>query len=111
MNLSDRPASVCLVERGSNPSTDYYIRSRVESLDVPLVDEPESGSLVVIVRYLDSAWRRRIEKKRDKLAGVAYFMDDDLLDIGAISVPPLPYAARMMWLAWRHKDWLKKIGG
>jgi len=110
VNLSDRPASVCLVERGSNPSTDYYIRSRIEALDVPLVDEPESGSLVVIVRYLDSAWRKRIEKKRHELAGVAYFMDDDLLDVGAVSVPPLPYAARMLWLAWRHKDWLKKIG-
>jgi len=77
---------------------------------VPLVDEPEAGSLVVIVRYLDSAWKKRIEKKRAKLAGVAYFMDDDLLDIGSITTPPLPYAARMMWLAWRHKDWLKKIG-
>jgi hypothetical protein len=110
VNLSDRPASVCVVDRGRNPSTDYYIRSRIEALDVPLVDEPEAGSLVVIVRYLDSAWRKRIEKKRDKLAGVAYFMDDDLLDVGAVSVPPLPYAARMLWLAWRHKDWLKKIG-
>ena len=110
MNLSDRPASVCLVERGRNPSTDYYVRSRVEALGVPVVDEPEDGSLVVIVRYLDSAWRKRIEKKRAKLAGVAYFMDDDLLDIGAITAPPLPYAARMMWLAWRHRGWLKKIG-
>jgi len=110
LNLSDRPASVCVVERGRNPSTDYYVRSRVEALGVPLVKEPEAGSLVVIVRYLDSGWKKRIEKKRDKLAGVAYFMDDDLLDIGAITAPPLPYAARMMWLAWRHKDWLKKMG-
>jgi hypothetical protein len=110
LNLADRPASVCVVERGRNPSTDYYVRSRVEALGVPLVDEPEEGSLVVIVRYLDSTWRKRIEKKRARLAGVAYFMDDDLLDIGAITVPPLPYGARMMWLAWRHKDWLKKIG-
>lgn len=110
VNLSDRPASVCVVERGRNPSTDYYVKSRVEALGVPLVDEPQPGCLVVIVRYLDNAWRKRIEEKRARLAGVAYFMDDDLLDIGAITAPPLPYAARMMWLAWRHKDWLKKIG-
>jgi len=110
LNLSDRPASVCVVERGHNPSTDYYVRSRVEALGVPIVDEPQAGSLVVIVRYLDSGWKKRIEEKRDKLAGVAYFMDDDLFDIGAITTPPLPYAARMMWLAWRHKDWLKKMG-
>jgi len=99
-----------VVERGHNPSTDYYVRSRVEALGVPIVDEPQAGSLVVIVRYLDSGWKKRIEEKRDKLAGVAYFMDDDLFDIGAITTPPLPYAARMMWLAWRHKDWLKKMG-
>jgi len=109
LNLSDRPASVCVVERGHNPSTDYYVRSRVEALGVPIVDEPQAGSLVVIVRYLDSGWKKRIEEKRDKLAGVAYFMDDDLFDIGAITTPSLPYAARMMWLAWRHKDWLKKM--
>jgi glycosyltransferase involved in cell wall biosynthesis len=110
LNLSDRPASVCVVEQGRNPSSDYYVRSRIEALGVPQVDEPEDGSLVVIVRYLDSAWKKRIEKKRARLAGVAYFMDDDLFDIGAITTPPLPYAARMMWLAWRHKDWLKKMG-
>jgi hypothetical protein len=104
------PASVCVVERGRNPSSDYYLHARVKALGVPVVQQPEPGSLVVIVRYLDSLWRRRIEAVRESLAGVAYFMDDDLLDLGALSRPPLQYAARMFWLAWRHQSWLREIG-
>lgn len=104
------PASVCVIERGRNPSTDYYVAPRVAKLGVPLVPSPQAGSLVVIVRYLDSGARRRIEALRRELAGIAYFMDDDLLDLAAIRRAPLPYSARMAWLACRHRGWLKRIG-
>jgi hypothetical protein len=108
--LADQPRSVCIIERGRNPSSDYYIRPRVAALGVPDVDLPEAGSLVVIVRYLDSATRARIQALRHKLAGLAYFMDDDLLDLRAVGRTPLRYAARMAWLAWRHRLWLQAMG-
>jgi hypothetical protein len=108
--LANPPRSVCVVERGRNPSSDYYVRARTAALGVPDVRVPEAGSLVVIVRYLDSLWRARIEAMRHRLAGIVYFMDDDLLDLAALRRPPLRYAARMFWLAWRHRAWLESVG-
>jgi glycosyltransferase involved in cell wall biosynthesis len=108
--LANAPRSVCIVERGANPSSDYYVRARLAALGVPSVALPEDGTLVVIVRYLDSAWRERIEAIRNRLAGIVYFMDDDLLDLGAVRRAPLRYAARMAWLAWRHRSWLQRVG-
>ncbi|OGA74799.1 MAG: hypothetical protein A3G81_16740 [Betaproteobacteria bacterium RIFCSPLOWO2_12_FULL_65_14] len=108
--LANPPRSVCIIERGRNPSSDYYVRARLAALGVPSVSVPEEGTLVVIVRYLDSRWRARIEAARGRLAGIVYFMDDDLLDLAALSSPPLPYAARMFWLAWRHRAWLERVG-
>lgn len=106
----DRPASVCVIERGRNPSTDYYILPRLDRIGAPIQALPGAGGLVVIVRYLDSKWRDRIESMREQLAGIVYFMDDDLLDLAAIGHAPLPYSARMAWLAWRHRPWLRRVG-
>lgn len=80
-----------LLERGANPSSDYYVRPHIADdrqpietrdaiQDAPHADDLRPGTRVVVVRYLSSAWAQALHAARGHLAGVAYFMDDDLLD-------------------------------
>ena len=82
---------VLVLELGSNPSTDYYLRPRLRDLEVPHwvadlradpVDHPAFGCkalTVIFCRYASSAWLRRLDAERSRLGRVALFMDDDLL--------------------------------
>jgi hypothetical protein len=83
--------AVLVLQRGPNPSTDYYLRPRLErervpwavcDLDAdpaaqPLLAESQS-LLVVICRYVSGRWLDALEEARPRLARVALFMDDDL---------------------------------
>ena len=66
------------------------------------------GDYVVIVRYLTPAWRNAIEAARDRLAGVAYFMDDDLWDRAAWAGLPPEYQRRLDERALRHRPWVER---
>lgn len=90
----------------ANPSTDYYIRPRAEASGVPVMyrdidaDEPMSsdlatGTRVVIVRYLSARWAEALRARQRDLAGVVYFMDDDLLDSRAWIGLPKPYRKKL----------------
>ncbi|CAM4091765.1 Glycosyltransferase involved in cell wall biosynthesis [Bordetella tumulicola] len=79
-----------VLQQNNNPSTDYYIRSRLEETGLPVSykdldqDTPHFGDLapgtgVVIVRYLNARWVAALRTHRSQLSYVAYFMDDDLL--------------------------------
>jgi hypothetical protein len=70
----------------------------------PLAD----GDLVVIVRYLKAGWRQAIESGRARLAGVAYFMDDDLWDASTWRGLPRDYRQRLRSRALRHGPWLDR---
>ncbi|MDQ7990020.1 MAG: hypothetical protein REI09_10360 [Candidatus Dactylopiibacterium sp.] len=86
------PATRWLVlEQGSNPSTDYYIRPQIEASGLPACfrhidrDMPQEqdlapGTRVVIVRYLTPAWAEALRRRHAELAEVIYFMDDELLE-------------------------------
>jgi hypothetical protein len=51
--------------------------------DRPSVDDLQDGTLVIIVRYLSRPWAEALNANAARLAGVVYFMDDDLLDPSA----------------------------
>lgn len=79
-----------VLQQSDNPSTDYYIRPRLQESGLPVSyknidkDLPHFGDLapgtgVVIVRYLNSRWVSALRTHRSQLSQVAYFMDDDLL--------------------------------
>lgn len=101
------PAERWLVlQLGDNPSTYYYVRPRgreagvpVEyrhiDADAPTAEDLRPGTLVVIVRYLSARWAEALTRHRDGLAGVVYFMDDELLDPSAWKGLPAPYRKKL----------------
>ena len=76
--------------------------------NVPLDDiEPAlDGAFVVFVRYVTQPWRKLIEQHRSKLAGLAYFFDDDIPDIKAGAGLPLKYRFKLYRYGARHFKWL-----
>ena len=103
-----RPVDGILVlQRGENPSTDYYLRWRLAAQEVPtevldLDQDPAASRLlgpgggqalmVVFCRYASPAWLGALEGAKGRLARVALFMDDDLPEM--MRSPEIPAAAR-----------------
>ncbi len=98
---------ILVLQRGENASTDYYLRSRLAACGLPaeiadLTDDPgASGMLgaggagalmVVLCRYAAPAWLDALERMRDRLVRVAFFMDDDLPAM--LRAREIPSAAR-----------------
>ena len=98
---------ILVLQRGENASTDYYLRPRLESADLPaeiadLTDEPGRSALlaphgpqaltVVFCRYASPAWLEALEAARERLARVVFFMDDDLPEM--MRAGEIPSAAR-----------------
>ncbi|KPK56381.1 MAG: hypothetical protein AMS22_01350 [Thiotrichales bacterium SG8_50] len=115
-----KPDSVLVIENRRMPSTDYFVRHHVARFGVPVrvVDGTEppvdtdvltAGSLVVFVRYIEPRWARVVAAVRDQLAGVVLFMDDDLLDWGALSGLPMRYRYKIWRLTLRRKKWLRAM--
>lgn len=95
-----------VLQQGPNPSTDYYIRPRAEASgcpvayrhidqDAPAADDLLPGTRVVIVRYLTPAWAQALRQHQAALAGIVYFMDDELLDPQAWKGLPAPYRQKL----------------
>ncbi len=119
-SAADRPqvARVRVLEQGRTPSGDYLLRPWLaanaligETLDTrepPRAGQIAAGDLVVIARYLPPAWFKVLEAQREQLAGIVYFMDDDLLDPAVLHDLPKAYSQKIQQLATAHRDWLKK---
>jgi hypothetical protein len=83
---------------GPNPTFDYYIRPRLGDIPNVVVDlsrpfeerfQLEPGDYVLICRYLDRNWSRRIAAAHN-LAGTGLFFDDDYVAfLGDRSIPLL----------------------
>lgn len=100
---------VVVLERGRNPSTDYYLRPRLDAtpavettyVDVSLAPPqcPPSlltdGTAVIVCRYLTPAWADLLHGARRRLSAVAYFMDDDLPRVAADRTLPARYRRRV----------------
>jgi hypothetical protein len=99
--------AVLVLQRGENPSTDYYLRPRLAGASTPVVfadidsppgrcgllDPGDAQSLfVVICRYITPHWLDALEAMSERLARVAFFMDDDLPEM--MRDPALAAAAR-----------------
>jgi|WetSurMetagenome_2_1015567.scaffolds.fasta_scaffold148431_2 hypothetical protein len=98
---------ILVLHRGENPSTDYYLRPRLASAGAPaciadlgsspndcplLRPDGPTALLVVVCRYASPAWLAALEGARERLARVAFFMDDDLPAM--MRDPEVPQAAR-----------------
>jgi hypothetical protein len=108
---------VVLQEGLASPSTEYLLRPWLERLGLPQVlvdvrqgvvpDMPRHGDLVVVSRYLTPAWRRALVARRASLAGLVYFMDDDLFDPSALRGLGTSYARKLKTLALDQRPWLE----
>lgn len=103
---------VLVLEHGRLPTTDIYLRPRLEAPGMPRVDyadmttvrpgvmeamtEPDEGLFAVVCRYISGDWLKWIEARRHRLSGVAYMVDDDL---------PTMLRDRKLPLRYRHKIW------
>ncbi|NYT36442.1 glycosyltransferase family 1 protein [Allopusillimonas soli] len=113
------PARLVILHEGDNPTLGYFgvsIESMYAQLSVLRVDisrNPEDfqlawGDVVVIMRYLNNAWYRKLQKCKPCLAGLIYFMDDDLLDSSAMVGLPINYVRKLKQKALRYRGWIKR---
>jgi hypothetical protein len=110
---------VRLVEERDNPTSAYYLlpalaacgaRVTRHGLDDPPSPRDLAGNLVVVNRYLSEPWRRALATARPRLAGLAYFMDDDLFDPAASRGLPWRYRWKLWRRATRYRSWLAGVG-
>ena len=106
-----------IVEEGINPSSDYFVIPALEEFGARIVRHdwqhlPSAkdleGSFVIFVRYLPRNWRSLIKAARSSLAGVVYFMDDDLFDTQSSNGLPWRYRFKLARLATSQQGWLQR---
>ncbi len=110
---------IYVVEEQANPSTDYFVLPAVLHTGLQVVrcgftDLPApadlEGAAVVFVRYVSAEWARLIETVRPRLSALVFFMDDDVLDVGASAGMPWRYRFKLLRLAAWRRDWLQRQG-
>ncbi|OGS99279.1 MAG: hypothetical protein A3F73_06555 [Gallionellales bacterium RIFCSPLOWO2_12_FULL_59_22] len=111
------PGTVYLVEEQCNPSTDYFVLPAVSAgrhrvVRCGFADLPPSadldGAAVVFVRYVPPAWAKLVEAVRPRLRRLAFFMDDDVLEVGASAGLPWRYRFKLARLATWRSSWLQR---
>lgn len=100
-----------ILSRYPNPSVSYYLDERTKALaDIPVImkgidegleDVDGDGLFVIICRYIREPQLRWLEDRRSHLAGVAYFVDDDIPAVLAGDEASWPYKFTLLNLAVR----------
>ncbi|WFU10122.1 hypothetical protein QA646_04435 [Rhizobium sp. CB3090] len=100
-----------ILSRYPNPSVSYYLDERVRALaDIPVIlkglddsldDVDCQGLFVVICRYIKGPQLRWLEHRQKSLAGIAYFIDDDIPAVIAGDEASWPYKFRLLNFAIR----------
>lgn len=100
---------ILVLHKGANATLDYYLRARLAASGLPyelrcidsdrLGDVEPDGTFVIVCRYVRArqvAWLRR---HRARLAGVAYFLDDDIAALLSCAETDLDYRAYLFRFA------------
>lgn len=110
---------VVVVEEQDNPSSAFFVLPAlarhghpVERMSLASPPSPEAlhGAIVLLVRYVSPQWMAVLEAARPHLAGLIFFMDDDVLDPAASKGTPPRYRYKLWRLAARHAGWLATMG-
>lgn len=111
---------ILLLEEGATPSGDYILAPWLDRLGPPVLrvdvrlaphtGQIERGDFVVVQRYLHAPWRHALERQRHELAGLAWFLDDDLLDERALAELAPPYRRKVRQLAFHQRPWFEQMG-
>ena len=94
--------SVWVLAHGHSPTTDIYLKPRLDSLAARYVDTSRQappptladGAFVVIARHAPRPWLRWLKARREALAGVALLLDDDIPGVLGGADLPLLYALK-----------------
>lgn len=110
---------VILLQEGPNPSSAYcllpwlaqqgWVPIEVDSRQPPAW-ELQEGDFVVVARYVHPHWQKTIQQARTRLAGLAWFVDDELLDGAAHAHLPEAYRKKLQRFATRHRAWFERMG-
>jgi hypothetical protein len=108
-----------ILSRYPNPSASYYLDERTKALaNIPIVmkglddrldDVDGEGLFVIICRYIKEPQLRWLEHRRDSLAGVAYFVDDDIPAVVTGDEAGWPYKFRLLNSAIRPLPRLNRL--
>jgi hypothetical protein len=112
------PREVLVLAPGDIPTTDLYLRGRLERQYGKVVryvdtfrNAPQEivlgDAMIVIVRHAPLRWLRWLGQRRDQLSGVVFLMDDDIPAAAAASELPFRYA---MKTAWRYARTRRLLG-
>ena len=107
---------VLVLNRSGSSSIEIYIRPRLLNSRLPItyVDFPDcqpgpeyftKNTFVIISRYINYRWYMALKRNRDKLAGVAYLMDDNIPEAGFDHTLPPVYAlglAHFFYKYWKR---------
>jgi hypothetical protein len=116
--------AILILQRGDNPSTDYYLRPRLQGETAPAVivdidSDPaacavlaEAQSLMVVVcRYITGPWLSALEAAWPRIARAAFFADDDLPAVMADASLPLAVRGKVARHYGRHALRLSALCG
>ncbi|MDK4739237.1 hypothetical protein PH547_10130 [Rhizobium sp. CNPSo 3464] len=108
-----------ILSRYPNPSVSYYLDERSKALaDIPVIlkglddglgDVDCEGLFVIICRYIKAPQLRWLEQRHGRLAGVAYFVDDDIPAVIAGDEASWPYKFRLLNFAIRPLPRLNRL--
>lgn len=98
---ASRPKRILVFIKGRNASFDYYLAARLRALGRPcevrcidrdgLKEIDPDGLLVIVCRYLGLRQVDWIRRHRSRLAGLAYFVDDDIAALASDGRNDLAY--------------------
>lgn len=109
--------NIYVIEEQPNPSTDFYVLPAIKHTKLNVIhcgfrdlpnQEALSGSTIIFVRYVPQTWVKLIEGSRDKIKKIIFFMDDDVLDVGATKTMPWHYRLKLFRLCAIKSWWLRK---
>lgn len=115
---AEEPKCWGILQSGSNPTTDYYIKPKIKDqkekyILLDINSEPDlvgqNINKVVIVRYLTEAWAKWLYHHREKFTQVIYFMDDELLRPSAWTTLPKNYRAKLEQNRKILRTWLPRL--
>lgn len=83
-----RPSGILVLSKHPNPTFSYYLEERIAAIDAATVivkdidesldDLDPDGLFVIICRYIKPRQLQWLLAHRDRIAGIAYFVDDDI---------------------------------
>lgn len=95
-----RIRTVLVFRAGPNPSYSYYLENRLSRLALPVQvcdadclpqDDHAEGAFVILCRYANSGQLRWLIRKRNRISGLALFVDDDIAATVVEGQSALPY--------------------